>query len=378
MHGRKITPARRVVQGPGSIQWVVLDLNIHLAGLLDDLAAVQPSMYPRRAYERAARRITLLPEQVTAATTLPDIGKTAVRVIQEVLATGESRTVTQAIEGSTRVAEVEARRQRRDGFLSLAIARQVLAAPAPGAIGLDDYRGDFQMHSTWSDGSRSIAEMAIACAERGYTHFAVTDHSEGLSIARGLSAGRLAAQHAEIDAINATTDGRMRVLKGIEANILADGSLDIRIPPHSAPRTPHYEVVLAAPHSKLDSADTQTSRLVRAVSAPGVHILAHPSGRKFGKRAGLRVDWGQVFAAAKAHEVAIEIDGDPSRQDLPYALARQAFDAGCLIAIDSDAHDSDQLCFVEIALAHARLAGIPPARVINTWATKKLLGWLRR
>lgn len=360
------------------LHWAVLDLNIHLAGLLDDLAAVQTSMYPRRAYERAARTITLLPEQLTTATTLPDVGKTAIAVVREVLATGRSLTVTTAIERSTRVAEVEARRQRREGFLSLAIARQVLAAPAPGAIGLKDYRGDLQMHSTWSDGSRSIAEMAIACAERGYSHFAVTDHTEGLSIARGLSAAGLAAQHAEIDAINDTTDGRLRVLKGIEANILADGALDVRRPAHNALGTPHCEIVLAAPHSKLDSDEDQTRRLVKAVSTPGVHILAHPSGRKFGKRDGLRVDWGQIFAAAKAHDVAIEIDGDPSRQDLPYALARQAFDAGCLLAIDSDAHDTDELCFAEIGLAHARLAGIPPARVINTWPTKRLLEWLRR
>jgi histidinol phosphatase-like PHP family hydrolase len=356
----------------------VLDLNLHVAGLLDDLAAVQTSMYPRKAYERAARKVMLLPEPLHEGLPLPDIGKTATAVIREMLATGTSKTVSRAIDGSTRVADVEARRHRREGFLSLAIARRVLAAPAPGAVGRDGYRGDFQMHTTWSDGSRTIAEMAIGCAERGYTHFAVTDHAEGLSIAQGLSADRVAEQHAEIVAINESTRGRLTVIQGLEGNILADGTVDCVSASRAtgAPGVP--QMVLAAPHSKLDSAETQTGRLVTAVSTPGVHILAHPSGRKFGKRDGLKVDWATVFAAAKANNVAIEIDGDPSRQDLPYALARQAYDAGCLIALDSDAHDTDELCFSDIALAHARLARIPPARVINTWTTKKLLTWLKR
>jgi histidinol phosphatase-like PHP family hydrolase len=348
----------------------VLDLNIFVSGLLDDLASVQTSVYPRRAYERAARRIALLPDVLSPTSMLPDVGKTATAVIREVLARGDSRTVATAVERSGRADDVSQRRSRRDGFMSLAVARIVLQDASLDGVGLDDYRGDFQMHSQWSDGSRAIAEMAVACADRGYTHMAVTDHTDGLTITRGLSAAGLAAQHREIDEINKATAGRFRVIKGIEANILADGSIDV---PRDRP-----ELVLAAPHSKLDSDEDQTSRLLRAVATPGVHILAHPSGRKFGKRAGLQVDWARVFAAAAEADVAIEIDGDPSRQDLSYALARQAFDAGCLIAIDSDAHDVDELVFAEIALAHARLAGIPAARVINTWTTKKLLGWLKR
>ena len=355
---------------------MVLDLNIYIAGLMDDLAALQTSMYPRRAYERAARKIVLLPERLHDKSTLPDIGKTAVRVIREVLATGTSETASRAIDAGTQVAAVEARRARREGFLSLAIARQVLAAPGSKAVGLKDYRGDFQMHSQWSDGSRSIAEMAIACADRGYSHMAITDHTDGLKIARGLSAAGLAAQHREIDEINAATEGRFRVIKGVEANILADGSLDA--PATHSGTGAACELVLAAPHSKLDSEDDQTSRLVKAVSTPGVHILAHPRGRKFGKRDGIRANWSAVFAAAAANDVAIEVDGDPSRQDLSYSLIRQAHEAGCLIALDSVAHATDELVFAKIALAHARLAGIPAARVTNTWTTQKLMGWLCR
>ncbi len=361
----------------------MLDLNLHIASLLDALAAVQTSMYPRRAYERAARKVMLLPEPARDGLALPDIGKTATSVVREVLATGKSTTVSKAVDASGRRADVEARRALREGFISLAVARMVLNDASTDAIGLKDHRADFQMHSTWSDGSRSIAELAIACIERGYRHMAITDHTDGLSITRGLSAAGLQAQHREIDAINETTDGRFVVFKGIEANILADGSIDFRLrqgpggtsTKHLAPST---MLVLAAPHSKLDTDEDQTRRLVKAASTPGVHILAHPSGRKFGKRPGIRADWSKVFAAAKANDVAIEIDGDPSRQDLPYALAREAYDAGCLIAIDSDAHDLDELCFAEIGLAHARLAGIPATRVINTWTTKKLAAWLRR
>lgn len=354
----------------------MLDLNIFVSGLLDDLASVQTSVYPRRAYERAARKVALLPERLTSSTTLPDVGKTATAVIREVLATGDSATVAKAITQSGRMPDVERRRARRDGFMSLAVARLVLQDASLDAVGLSDYRGDFQMHSQWSDGQRSIAEMALACADRGYSHMAVTDHTDGLAITRGLSAAGMAAQHREIDAINDATAGKFLVIKGIEANILADGTVDV-------PRTADCgrtdcELVLAAPHSKLDSEEHQTSRLLRAVTTPGVHILAHPSGRKFGKRDGLQADWARVFTAAASANVAIEIDGDPSRQDLPYALARQAFDAGCLIAIDSDAHDTGELVFAEIALAHARLAGIPASRVINTWTTKKLLSWLTR
>jgi histidinol phosphatase-like PHP family hydrolase len=348
----------------------VLDLNIFVSGLLDDLAAVQTSMYPRRAYERAARRIAVVPEPLTSTTALPDVGKTATAVIREVLSTGTSATVSRAIERSGRLSDVERRRTRRDGFMSLAVARLVLQDTSLDAVGLDDYRADFQMHSQWSDGSRSIAEMAIACADRGYSHMAISDHTDGLAIARGLSAAGLEAQHREIDAINAQTGGRFRVIKGIEANILADGTVDV-------PRTTGCELVLAAPHSKLDSDAKQTSRLLRAIATPGVKILAHPSGRKFGKRDGLQVDWARIFRAAADANVAIEIDGDPSRQDLPYALARQAHEAGCLIAIDSDAHDAGELVFAEIALAHARLAGIPASRVINTWPVERLLAWAR-
>ena len=117
--------------------------------------------------------------------------------------------------------------------------------------------------------------------------------------------------------------------------------------------------------------------MVAAVKTRGVHILGHPRGRKYGARPGVTADWDRVFAAAKRANVAIEIDGDPSRQDIDYDLARRAVTAGCLFALDSDAHSTGELAYAETAIAHARLAGVPTDRVVNCWETDRLLEWLR-
>jgi histidinol phosphatase-like PHP family hydrolase len=107
-------------------------------------------------------------------------------------------------------------------------------------------------------------------------------------------------------------------------------------------------------------------------------VLAHPRGRITGSRAGVVADWDAVFAAAVEQGVAVEIDGDPSRQDLDFSLAARALEAGCLFALDSDAHTTSQLAYADTAIAHARLAGIPPDRIINCWPTERLLAWLQR
>ena len=138
---------------------------------------------------------------------------------------------------------------------------------------------------------------------------------------------------------------------------------------------PRFDIVVAAPHAGLRSADDQTARMLAAVATPGVHVLGHPRGRMFGSRPGVTADWPRVFAAAAALGVAIEIDGDPARQDLDDDLARAADAAGCLFALDTDAHAVNQWRYADIALAHARLAGIPADRVVNTWPLDRLLDW---
>ena len=234
----------------------------------------------------------------------------------------------------------------------------------------EQYRGDLQMHSTWSDGTQSLNDLVNEAISRGYDYCAVTDHSYGLAIAGGLSMERFREQHQEIDRLNAQHKGRFRLLKGVEANILADGSLDM-----TTDELAKMEIVVAAPHAVLRAAHDQTDRMIRAVQTPGVHILGHPTGRRYGDRPGVSADWPRIFAAAKTANVAVEIDGDPSRQDIDYELARSAVAAGCLFALDTDAHSVPEFDYVDTAIAHARLASVPAELVINTWPVGKLLEW---
>jgi len=139
------------------------------------------------------------------------------------------------------------------------------------------------------------------------------------------------------------------------------------------PELARLEIVVAAPHSALRTDADQTARLLGAISTPGVNILGHPRGRMYGSRPGVSADWAAVFAAAARTNVAIEIDGDPARQDIDYLLARDAVKSGCLFALDSDAHDTPELAYAETAIAHARLAGVPASRVVNCWPLERLL-----
>jgi len=354
-----------------------MDSNRKIASLLRDLASVQQSAQSKWGYKRAASAILGLDEPIEqyllpngTLRKIPNIGPSSTRVILEVLQTGRSAIVDAAVGGSPHAHDVERARGLRENFLSRA---QVVAALADKRLGgprLDDYRGDLQMHSTWSDGSQSLEDIIEAGIARGYDYCAVTDHSYGLKIAGGVTMEELAQQHVEIDRLNRKHRGTFRLLKGIEANIRADGSVD---------REPHelatLEIVVAAPHSQLRVSGDQTARMVNAVKTRGVHILGHPRGRKYGARPGVTADWEKVFKAAKRSGVAIEIDGDPSRQDLDYDLARGAVAAGCTFALDSDAHSTAELRYAETAIAHARLAGVPPDRIINLWPVERLLAW---
>jgi putative hydrolase len=265
--------------------------------------------------------------------------------------------------------------QRTDTFLTASMAEQILAADLIDPIvTLADYRGDLQMHSTFSDGTQSLEEIVANCLKLGYHYAAVTDHSYGLPVAHGMSMWSAARQHEQIDALNASHRRNFRLLKGIEANILEDGTLDM-----SDEELRTFELVVASPHSALRSRFDQTRRLVAAVSNPLVDILGHPSGRRKDKgRTGLSVRWPEVFAAAARHGVAIELDGYDERQDLDWTLASEAREAGCLFAVDSDAHTAAQLRFARIALAHARLAQLPADRIINCWPVAKILKWIAK
>ena len=354
------------------------DVNAVVGGYLRDLAFAQASQQKMFGYKRAAAAILSLETPLTDLLepdgTLPrisGIGPGSSRVIREILDTGHSTTVEQAIERSERRADILRRRELRRHFLSRAEVRRILDDSAFAGPDLHDYRGDFQMHSEWSDGSPTVEEIADACVARGYHYAAVTDHSYGLKIAGGMSMAEAAAQRQAIDAVNARYEGRFRLLQGVEANIDATGHLDL-----TDDEAATFDLVLAAPHSKLRKNDDQTDRMLTAVQHPAVRILAHPRGRITGSRAGVMARWDEVFAAAAQRGVAIEIDGDPARQDLDFTMATRALEAGCLFALDSDAHTTTQLSYAETAVAHARLAGIPAERIVNWWPLERLLAWL--
>ncbi len=355
-----------------------MDMNGKIAALLRDFAAIQQSKQRMGGYKRAASAILALEEPIESLLRpdgtlrkVPNIGPSSTRVILEILTTGTSPTIERAIGESGQRDDVARLRDLGGNFLSRA---QVLAALKNKKLTgptMRDYRGDLQMHSTWSDGSQTLGQIVEAGIDRGYSFCGVTDHSYGLPIARGVSMARLVEQHLEIDRLNKEYKGRFHLIKGIEANIRADGSVDM-----TPTELRQLELVVAAPHSALRSSADQTARMVAAARAPGVHILGHPRGRKYGSRPGITADWDRVFAAAKQSGVAIEIDGDPSRQDVDHELARRAIAAECLFALDSDAHATRELGYVETAIAHARLAGVPTERIVNCWPLERLKEWL--
>jgi histidinol phosphatase-like PHP family hydrolase len=354
------------------------DVNAAVGGYLRDLAFAQTTQPKMFGYKRAAAAIFALERPITDLIApngrlpkIPGIGPASERVIHEVLETGESPTVERAIDASGQRAEIDRRRALRHHFLSRAEVVRVLHDPSFAGPRRDEYRGDLQMHSEWSDGAPTLSDIVEACRDRGYTYAAVTDHSYGLKIAGGMSMTDAAEQRREIDRLNVAAGGRFRLLQGIEANIDAEGRLDL-----SAEEADTFDIVLAAPHSRLRKTDDQTTRLITAIETPRVRILAHPRGRISGSRAGVVADWDAVFAAAVRRHVAIEIDGDPARQDLDYTLAERALAAGCLFALDSDAHTTDQLSYADTALAHARLAGIPSDRIVNCWPIDRVAKWL--
>jgi histidinol phosphatase-like PHP family hydrolase len=267
---------------------------------------------------------------------------------------------------------VEKRRRFRRAYLSRHAMRVALDAPLdPSIVSTRTYQGDLQMHSTWSDGAEPIEDLAAGAEALGWTRIGVTDHSYGLPIAQGMSMDAARRQHQEIDALNQRLGGRVRVYKGVEANILADGTLDLQDGERA-----QFEYVIASPHSQLRREEDQTPRMVGAVRLPGVAILGHPQGRMYNTRPGIAADWRKVFREAAARDVAIEIDGNWHRQDVDYELAAIALEEGCLFALDSDAHSIQEYPFTDYAIAHARVALVPAERVVNCWDESRFDAWL--
>jgi len=235
-------------------------------------------------------------------------------------------------------------------------------------------RGDLHSHSDWSDGGSPIAEMARAAHWRGREYQVLTDHSPRLTIANGLTAERLAEQLDVIADVDAAYDD-FRLLSGIEVDILDDGSLD-----QTDRMLERLDVVVASVHSKLKmEATAMTRRMVAAVSDPHTNVLGHCTGRLVegsrGKRDQSRFDAKKVFAACAKNDVAVEINSRPERQDPPDKLIAMALDAGCLFAINTDAHAPGQLDFLDYGAERAAANDLLAERIVTTWPVKQLLEW---
>jgi DNA polymerase (family 10) len=241
----------------------------------------------------------------------------------------------------------------------------------PPVIGFGQIRGDLHMHSTWSDGTRSIEEMGRQAIARGYEYICITDHSRGLGVANGLDPERLLAQRAEIDAANEAL-APFRVLQGVECEVLNDGSLDL--PDEVLAR---LDLTIGSVHSNTRRGiEATTGRSIKAMRHPLIDILAHPTGRVLGGRGAGDFDVERIIAAAVEMGTALEING--SRVDLNDVHSRAAMQAGCTIEVGSDAHSAEGLDEMYYAIGTAQRAWVPPDQVLNARPLDELLKSLKR
>jgi histidinol phosphatase-like PHP family hydrolase len=259
----------------------------------------------------------------------------------------------------------------RREFLTLARARKVLEKD-PGWS--SQLKGDLQMHTEWSDGATTIAEMAAGGIERNYRYIAITDHTKGLKIAGGLDEKRLVRQGREITRFNKqlTKQGtEFTVLRSAELNLSPEGEGDM-----NADAMGELDLVLGCFHSALRRTEDQTDRYIAGLRNSQIQILGHPETRVYNRREGLHCDWSRVFAEGARLDKAVEIDGDPNRQDLRVSLLKLARKEGIRISLGTDAHDPDELAYMELSLAAALLAKIPPAQIINFMRLEDLTAWI--
>jgi putative hydrolase len=302
--------------------------------------------YRVRAFRRAAEVVTglspaELADRLQAGTLqqLPGIGDVTAQVIEQAAAGQEPDYLTRLLDGGP---------------------------PAPPSALRAAIRGDCHAHSDWSDGGSPPLDMALAARDLGHEWLALTDHSPRLTVANGLSADRLRAQLDLIGELNETL-APFRILSGIEVDILDDGSLD-----QTEELLGQLDVVVASVHSKLRMPSApMTERMLAAIANPHTDVLGHCTGRLLTGRGRPQSEFDPeaVFTACRDHDVAVEINCRPERQDPPDDLLRLAVEIGCTFAIDTDAHAPGQLDWLEGGCTRAEHFGIGPDRVLNTRST---------
>jgi DNA polymerase (family 10) len=245
----------------------------------------------------------------------------------------------------------------------------------PKLIGYDDLKGDLQIHTSWTDGNNTIAEMAQAASKAGLEYIAITDHSRTLEIAHGLNERKLKEQQKEIKKVNHTVkqNGGIRILTGVEVNILKDGSLDLE-----NNILKEFDIVGAAVHSNFFlSKEEQTNRLVSTMYNPNVDILFHPTCRVIQKRQPLEIDFDKILDVSEETNTILEVDSSPERLDLQDEYLRRAIENGCKIIIDSDAHDKSHFHFLKFGISQARRGWAENKDVLNTLPLEKFLKSLK-
>jgi DNA polymerase (family 10) len=261
-----------------------------------------------------------------------------------------------------------------------------MAGRLPHLVELADLRGDCHSHSDWSDGVHTIDQMAEEARRRGHAYQVLTDHTQSLAIARGLTPERVAEQRRIVAELNAryereeaegtapaaTPAEGFRLLHGCELEIRADGRLDF---PDELLAT--YDLVVASLHvGRRQPRAELTARVLTAIRSPHVDVIAHPAGRYIQVRDDLDLEWDEVYRAAARTGTALEMNGSPHRLDLSVERARRALELGCVLSVDSDAHKIAELDFVRWGITQARRAWVEPANVLNTRSRADLLAWV--
>ncbi|MET4518214.1 histidinol phosphatase-like PHP family hydrolase [Bradyrhizobium sp. I1.7.5] len=244
----------------------------------------------------------------------------------------------------------------------------------PALVRDKDLRGILHSHTTASDGTETLEAMADATRKRGFEYYGVADHSQSAHYAGGLSLEEIAAQHREADRLNKRYGDKFRILKGIEADILADGSLDY--PDHILE---DFDFVVASVHSRFKlPKKEQTERILKAIKNPHTTIIGHMTGRQLQRRPGYEIDIDKILKTCAKYGVAVEINAHPWRLDLDWRWHQKALAYGCIFSINPDAHSIRELDHMHWGVEMARKGGVPPDRVLNAMPLAKLLAHLSK
>lgn len=331
--------------------------NAVLAEALFQLAESHAPGEDRLALLRAGYAVFDHPRELEGSRRLPEaVPLEALPVVTMLRQCQGPDAVTAAVQRLAGPHRLRAAGSRR-GFLTAAEVGAVLERER--RLRLQELRGAVHWHTRASDGAASLEAMARSCQRRGFSWAVVCDHSRGLACVNGLDEEGIRLQRAAVDRWNHRHGDELRLLQGLEVEIGEDGTLDL-------PRSRRAGlVIVAAMHTELEDRRDQTTRLLRALDEPGVWALAHPRGRLFARRGGIRANWELVFRRAAAAGVVLEINGFPRRQDLDAGLAAVAAEAGCEVLLASDAHHPRHLEFDRTALALAIEAGFKRKQVVN-------------